>query len=1045
MLERTAGCLESGSLRRLVPISRKSVKSRRSLHSSFWNNGAVDIELSPLWAALIRGPQQADECDDSKASNATGGFLLDFLYPTGTINILRQCSGWGLDRHEVRHTRAGLGKLGQRLYTSSAKDYFEGNAEVQVQQSVKAQAQVKALRGYMDRSEDGDYSDAWAQYLRLDEADQKRLRRETFRFFSNSERVIDAERSLEIFQQIGLDERDAEDCGWAIRSYLRLRNLTDALNLYKYAHDNFETFVGINSLVEYMINNDSWDQTFNLLEEVSSFGSHLARQRVIDDIHEAIRKLPTLPERTLGLVDFVDGRIRYSTTSEDCTRNLIARGTKIVAMALCHQNIDQATFTKLISTLRSWKSDTPQIYDDAIGQLLISKKTKFAVQVYRQNRGDINAKFTHTTLHLLLQIFCNFQSVLGMRQILEDFTKLWIKPTKLALQMCMAAFANMSDSQTVHSLFEVLRRPLGGNMLNPAPVTVVDLTPVLQVHARRGELEEVVKLFGRMQEDYGVVPNMYCWNILLTAQSKAHDFDGAFATFQSILDSKNLRPDQYTFAAIMRACVTIGDLELTIELYRLADSLKIRKSTYMVDCLVYGYIQNEDLAQAEKVCKEALKISLDGSRTQMWNGLLTAYALRRETANINRILDVMSEAKIELDASSYSILMMTLCIVKQPDRAYVILKRVMKNAGVRPTNFHYAIVMGGYIQNGEINKVFEVQNRMRRRGVPDSASTILQKMKATHIQDQTTHPYATPGEQLQRAYQIFQEVTSSMDPQDITATQQKLLHDLPPAVAYPTMFYSYILYVLAQDKQHETVEALYQKFKDMLPDSTPPVPILSAIMHSRSRVGDFKGVDDIWQLALSHARTIGKRSKAIVASLAPSELDSQETKVYPKYQLYLTTVLTQYMISLQSQGRINDLQAAVETLLEEGFLLDNRTWNYYIQILAQSHQYKQAFDLCEKVFMPRWHGWQRIRHRLPERNRLPIELRHLKKLSKYYYAKYHTVIYLTKAYLEVEEAAIGSKPMRDLQIYIESDCQRTVNVIRTMMRQGDDLERAVLG
>lgn len=1045
MLERTAGCLESGSLRRLVPTSRKSVKSRRSLHSTFWNHGAVDIELSPLWAALVRGPQSTNESGDDKTSIATGGYLLEFLYPTGTINILRQYSRWGIDRQEARHTRAGLGRLGQRLYTSSAKGALEGDADVETQQSVKAQAQVKALRGYMQERDDGDYSVAWAQYLRLDEVDRKRLRRETFRFFSTTEKVIDAERSLELFEQIGLDERNAEDCEWAIRSYLRLRNLADAVNLYKYARDSFGTLVGIDSLIGYMINNDSWAHVFNLLEEVSKFESQVSRLQVIDGVYESIKTIPTLPVRTLGLVDFVNRRIESSNNSKIDTQNLIIWGTRIVAIALCHQNINQPQFTKFISTLQSWESDTPQIYNDAIQQLLSSKKTKFAVQVYRQNRTNINAKLTHTTLHSLLKVFCTFQSVLGMQQILEDFTQSWIKPTKLALQMCMAAFAKMSDSQTVHSLFEVLRRPLGGNMLISAPVTVVDLTPILQVHARRGELEEVVKYFDRFQEDYGVVPNMYCWNILLTAQSKAQDFDGAFTTFQSILDSDSLRPDQYTFAAIMRSCVIIGDLELTIELYRLADSMNIKKSTYMVDCLVHGYIQNEDLVQAENVCKEALKMSLDGSRTQMWNALLTAHALRRDTDNINRILDIMSEAEVELDASSYSILMMALCIIKQPDRAYVILKYAMKKAGVRPTNFHYAIVMGGYIQSGEIKKVFEVQNRMRRRGVPDSASTILQKMKATHMQDQIQHRHATPEDQLQRAYQIFQDVTSSMDPQDITATQQKPLHELPPAVAYPTMFYSYILYVLARDNQHETVEALYQKFKDTLPKSTPPIPILSAIMNSRSRAGDFEGVEDCWQLALSQARTKGKRPTAIESSLSPPVINSQETTVYPKYQLYLTNVLTQYMVALQRQGRIDDIQAAVETLLREGFLLDNKNWNYYIQILAQSRRYKLAFELCEKMFMPRWHGWQRVRHRLPERNRLPMGLRHLKKLSKYYYAKNHTMIFLTKALLEVEEAAIGSKAMKGLQKQIESDCRRTVNVIKTMLRQDDNLERAVLG
>src|SRR4051794_7356774 len=102
MLERTAGCLESGSLRRLLPASKKAMKSRRTLHSSFWSHGASDLEMSPLWTALAQvaapAEQQGERDVQQQRPAAMGhtGMLLDFLYPAGTLNFLRQYSGWGV-------------------------------------------------------------------------------------------------------------------------------------------------------------------------------------------------------------------------------------------------------------------------------------------------------------------------------------------------------------------------------------------------------------------------------------------------------------------------------------------------------------------------------------------------------------------------------------------------------------------------------------------------------------------------------------------------------------------------------------------------------------------------------------------------------------------------------------------------------------------------------------------------------------------------------------------------------------------------------------
>ena len=167
----------------------------------------------------------------------------------------------------------------------------------------------------------------------------------------------------------------------------------------------------------------------------------------------------------------------------------------------------------------------------------------------------------------------------------------------------------------------------------------------------------------------------------------------------------------------MGICTTRGDLDQAMELYQLVEGQGVAKSPAMIDCIVLGHIQNDRLLQAEKICNDALAMDFKVPLTRMWNYLLTAYAMRRDLENTNRILRRMYDAGVDYDGATYSALMQVLAMVKQPDRANAYSNNVMRKAGVKITSFHYAVVMGGYIANGELQKVFHVHNQMLRRNM----------------------------------------------------------------------------------------------------------------------------------------------------------------------------------------------------------------------------------------------------------------------------------------------------------------------------------------
>lgn len=1061
MLERTAGCLESGSLRRLLPASKKALKSRRSLHSTFWTHGASDLELSPLWTALVAMAEPVQKSEEQLQARSPAGqstALLDFLYPAGTLNFLRNYSGWGVDRLDGRWTRNVFGKVGHRTYTSFAKDLdlnedplanSEGTANDQVDRDA---AKMAALYKTLGLKKSSDYEEAWRHYRYLDDEKQKPFRQQLIQYLSPSDRVVDAERITELFEMIGTEERTPNTYRCAIRSFLKLRNLTDAMTLQQVALEKLDTPAGSEELLAYLVKNASWSRAFSLYKQVADFrlqhSSESRSQAMSFNIFEVLDTDPTLGSQAIELAQYVNRKIETSSSGNPADNDELTRfASRVVRRALLSsRSFSPSRFLPLLMTLQKWGFTTPQLYENAVQMLVQQNEHKLAVKCYRHARQGEDVKFTRPTLHTVLKICCDNHSVIGMRQILDDFFRIYRRPTPVAYKLCMAEFAAQGDAQTVHALFDQYTGSMRSRGLRPV-LKADELAPILHVHAKRGEIQEVVTFFDQMHETYGVKPNLLCWNILLDAYGKVQDVDHAIETFETLLYDENFQPDDYTFGTMMGICAGRGDLDRVIELYRLAKKLEIKINTPMVDCLIQAHIKEGDLERAEELCEDALRTEFKGSRTRMWNQLITAYAMARDLVTVNRILQRMSEAGVDYDQYTYSALMQVLSIIGQPDRADAILQEVMPQAGIKATSFHYAVVLGGYLANGELHKAIKVQQRMQRRNIRRDASIQLLSLKIMVEQDEKLLAEGSAEELLQRAMAMFQEIIAAMDPQDISSTARKGAGHVPLDVAYSSMFYNYMIYVFGQKRQFGTVQDLYNEFTRTLPQYRQgyvPLEMLSALMTAKLEEGNYPAVQECWDIALAHAKE-KSAPLSIAKGTAEDEVPSDNPQgVLPARQIDLRRHLEIYLRSLFLLGRDDRMITTVEGLLKDGFKLDNKNWNLYIMNLSRCLRYKLAFELCETHLMPGWTGWARVRWQLPERNRLPIEVRNSRKEPRHLRPLYITLLTLAKGFLELQAMAAESRGGQILMSDLERDCPKTLRAIQEMQRVDDDLERSVL-
>jgi pentatricopeptide repeat-containing protein PET309 len=751
-------------------------------------------------------------------------------------------------------------------------------------------------------------------------------------------------------------------------------------------------------------------------------------------------ELPNLPDRAMQLARFVKDEsdkpsgLMHALDSSVFATLLTTRALLAMSDA---ETLEPFKFHSLLKVLQHWDADVPESYEQIIERLLKSGHTKLAIQCYRKYRQRNTKKISRPILNKVLNVACKHYSILGMQQVLDDWFRFYSKPSGHAYRLCISAFATRGEADTVKALFDQYVKSRGGE---ETIKNADDIAPLLDVHSRRGELSEVVKIFNGIEEKYGVRPSIKCWNILIKAHGKVHDIDGAFAQFQRLLTS-SVQPDSYTYGTLMGICTTRGDLGQAMELYQLVEGQGVAKSAAMIDCIVLGHIQENRLLQAEKICNDALAMNFKVPLTRMWNYLLTAYAMRRDLENTNRILHRMYDAGVDYDGATYSALMQALAMVKQPDRANDILNNVMREAGVKVTSFHYAVVMGGYIANGELHKVFRVHSQMLRRNLKQTVSTRLMMLKASVLEDQRAFESGSQEEQWIKAEKYFYDAYIAPDAQEMADNMRKGVGYEPLDTAYLSSYFGYLIFVLGNRNAFYRATQLYERYIDNIPGHRRedlPLKILGALMAVSFKNNDYESVQQLWELAFEKAK---KQGQPFQVPEPPGE-----QKILPLHEQVLAIPLSIQMRSLERQQKIDQLYGTKTQVEKAGFVLDNKNWNIYIQCLARSNRYKEAFDLCELRLMSGWTGWARIRWKEPERNRLSYELRQMRKNKKAMFLRpFHgTFLQLAKAYMDLQDKAAESQSARDLQDYLESKCRMTLHALRTMERADDDLEREIL-
>ncbi|KAI1094863.1 hypothetical protein F5B19DRAFT_443748 [Rostrohypoxylon terebratum] len=1106
MLEKTAASLEPCGLQRVVPGAAKSFRTPRQLQNSFWKHGATDIELSNTWQALMHGTfdlNMSSASEENKGAPLTASiFLLDFLYPTGAVNLMRRLTPTipaSASRPDSLRQGPRFAKFAPRLYTSSVPrrqvnrqdtesginqeeqepddntsaaetgeivgttvEDKEGEANTEAHETppqsdpteyishLSREQHIEALENLFkaDSNDPKDVDQMWYHYRFLDEPSRPIYTDQVLDSLSKSGRLSDSWKISELFHKLPLSQWTGRSFVAGIAAEISLQNDNEAVQLFIKGldHESLEVpylIDGLDLVLASALRSPKAELLHNIWRYYSKMAARWDFGGIVSQLIH-VSQVPGLADKaidfkTRGQQELQDiGGHEFDQEALDTLQRILVRK----ALASCPDN-QVIPLLKVTNELIA--------YEEFLRKVIYRGQAQLGIDVYKIYRGLPESMPSHPVLHEIFKAYNSLPKPIstkyaGIELLWRDWHKFHNVPSRRAFQRYLAFYAAQGDTRKVYELWPRLMKLYRDDPELPALKADDTFSHLLHVHAVRGEVEETQRIFDDIEKKFGVQPNTYSWNILLNAYAKAGDYEGAISTFEKFTETG--KPDQYSYGTLMQMAGSRGDLGFAIDLYRQALANHVRPNDAMFSSLVDAYCQNDHLKAAEDVCIRAVKKGIVATR--MWNKLLRYHALRRDLAVVNRVLNLMADSDIPYNEFTYLQLLLGLSLCRQSQHALNLLASAIKHKTFVVTQDHYHMVMSSLLLTGEPGPVRRLHTMMLENGVPSSSHSLFHLTQAL-VQWKKLPPKqraeSTASEWLGKALRSFYFIYGLSDTQQLGRLSPptprrgqpgELLGDSTEKFHFGTMVQ--MLVELKEFVQARQLVGLYRYVFHGREEATGilPVVMLNSVMKADLQEKQYDRVAETWNILFEAAKKEAR-------SADYNEELPHTPKISPRYRYVLSGGIECMLKKLLQEGDAPGIQALIKEVQSEGFLIDSKNWNLYVQALVRLKEYKEAFSICEQMLMPNWTGWFVARTKENIRNKLSLDVRRKGSSPRHLRPIATTLYHLARGYLELDRLSPFSAEAARTLLDIERDCMQVVRAIKSMVRVHSNLEAEILG
>ena len=1012
MLERAAGCVETAG-RRFLRDPNGAIRTRRALPRYFWKHNGAATDVAQCLRALVPPSGQSrsfvhNQLPETKPVNDGGPPFLDFLYPRET----RQSAALRLPRHPKRL----LSRRRKRTLPSLSRTYTSGASTLQQillgEEDTRTQAapdptdvRRQALHDLTKLLEQKgvDYDRAWVLYIAAGCPPDSHfdIRSALCAYLSNSGKPADQDRAWQVFESITPEIRSADDFHNILRSQTRANNSLRLKSICQKAIAKGYADPCCAFSFAYHVKRNNWSDALEIWDlrwraEEQPKGPQ--PQTFLSELKDSM-----IPENALSLGTFL--------ASQSGHLGAIELAKFLLGHTLTSLHVLESTSVGvLIQLLRKYHElevlDRNHFFD-CIKTLQGSKQRQifaWSIVIYRHLRSQMpDVEPPKALLARQVDNLVSLEMTDAIPFFLDEIAHFYRKPSPEVYKQAMVAFSRVGDATQVNSVFDRLVADHG------KPRSRRFLTPLLFVHARSGNVQKTHVQFQRISDEFHLKPSVACWNVLLVAYAVSKDPAGALLTF-SQMRASGAQPDSYTFAKLMSICAQRGDIASVRELLKQAQKSQVRITMQVLEKVSQVYANAGLLNLAEEFAMVCLHSKVEGSPMRMLNGLLKQYAFRIDTQSFKRVLSCMKSNGLSPDASTHAAIILHLALIGKPDQARMTLRRLHKKRIMHASEYHYAIVLWGYVKSRNLAMVDVISREIAQRfGKPGTVSNfegLKSEVQRDLEKSKQDSPTADPDNYLRGVEtKLLGSIATFDTVSETTDSSRASLGQRSDSGALNASHYGYLIKEYGTKGAIEQARALFQEYLDSrssrgLPADgyeSVPIRLVSEMMYAHMKSGQYERVKECWHILLPSAVKMASRIdlgpllqsqpsisnvSSEAASSPSSSLDRlpssrgslvgsrsgdssphQKPEILHSQRFILSRPFSLYLRALAYENNTENIYKAVAEYKAIGFSLSTFNASTLVQMLSSSDKYDdlvEAFRIFELEFMPHWPGWARL-------------------------------------------------------------------------------------
>ncbi|KJZ79201.1 hypothetical protein HIM_01352 [Hirsutella minnesotensis 3608] len=970
MLERTAAGLESCSLQCLFPHTGRSIKSRRRLHTGFWQHGAAAIELAGVWT-LPSPPPRPSVVDPSpgpaQPSLLATTFPLEFLYPNGTRALLSRlppfrpqardghASGANVHRRCVISTSAASQKSNtppQRIQDAEV-GYSDHERALRRKRFEVSPKLVSLLsRGTRLAEQRGD--EVWEHYTKLNRDGRALFRKPVALYLSKSNNPLERSQALSLFRRIPMEAWDNVSQEGVVSLLYRMGKVASGKRRYRIGLRKMKLEGGIRDVLMWLIEKHYWPLVLDIwLEYAATCSPKDLRSAMRNFKRLQLRCTPRLAMHYLGFERFLEthksGLLHAVNVYSTSKRNL-----KYLRRLLAHESIKSLRRSRAYKTaaviLDLWKDS--QFYElyltQILGRLALGRESRgnltMVADVYRKYRLLPRGKPSSFILRNMFEYFSSYDRR-GVEEVYRDWHKAFGDLNQWGYEKYLDFYAQEGNIEAV--------RHLWGRYVRKYP-EVLKLSStfrlIIMTYAHAGDGAGAERVVRTMCERYDVMPDIDIWNALLKCYVLTEDDAGVARCLEDI--KRMGRPDATTYSLLMTLAGRRGDLRAVLDHLQQSQEQNLSVDKDMAMALVTAYCRNDRLIAAENICTELS--TRKKASTEMWNQVLVYYGVQGKLDKVHELVQAMNKHGIIWDARTYEALLQALIKVNQFVPAYKLLEKAWNNRIFHVSAEQFEIVVGGALRAGSHGLIDSMFIRMQRTNQPISFNTHVMVAEAAFRTSPTSN----------RAHDMARQLVGHLRAFLPTPRGSSTELGVPPRyyvghvreLNRQTREVGRALSVMVELREFRAAEEMVNVYLELFPqykDGAFPPKIAAPLMQGYLKDEEFGQVIAMWDRVFEDTLIRCR--------------DPRTETLYPTHWYSLNAPLSVAVHAFRETGDGAGLAKCIDRLSAMDFKLTRSNWNLVISTLAELRQLERGMYWCERVLMPMWPGWDRRRLSLKDR------------------------------------------------------------------------------